>query len=59
MSELQTSVLILRDNMLYTGEKYTASKNFTLPPALTGGTNLTRPQGSNSGWDQSSVIYQT
>ena len=33
MSELQTSVLILRESMLYTGEIYT--------PAVTGGTNIT------------------
>ena len=41
MSELYTSVLISQENMLYTGEIYTASKNFTLPPAVTGGTSLT------------------
>ena len=35
MSELRIFVLIIRENMLYSG------KNFTLPPVVTVGTNLT------------------
>ena len=41
MSELKFFLLIVRKNMEYFGEIYTTSKNFTLPPAVTGGTNLT------------------
>ena len=36
MSELKISVLILRENMLYSGEFYTAGKNLILPPAAAG-----------------------
>ena len=39
MSEIKTSVLIVRENMFYSGEIYTTGK--TLPPAVTGGKNLT------------------
>ena len=41
MSELNISVLILRADMLISGEIYTTSKNFTLPPAVTAVTNIT------------------
>ena len=42
MSKLKTFVLIVLDNLLFSGEKnYTSCKNFTLPLAVTGGTNLT------------------
>ena len=41
MSEIQTSVLFSRESMLYNGEIYTTSKNFTVSPAVTGGTNIT------------------
>ena len=39
--ELKTSVLIVRKHILHSGEIYTATKNFTLPPAVTAVTNLT------------------
>ena len=35
MSELNISVVIMRENMLISGEIYTTGKNFTLPPAVT------------------------
>ena len=41
MSELDISVVIMRENMLISGEIYTTGKNFTLPPGLTGWTNFT------------------
>ena len=40
MSELNISVVMMRENMLIYGEIYTTGKSFTLPPAVTGGTNL-------------------
>ena len=40
MSEFQIiSLLIMRENMLFSGEIYTAGKIFTLPPAMTALTN--------------------
>ena len=42
MSELQIiSLLIMQENMLFSGEIYTAGKIFTLPAAVTVVTNLT------------------
>ena len=41
MGELKNSVLIVRENMLYSEEIYTAGKNFTLLPAVMGWKNLT------------------
>ena len=41
MSELNISVVIMRENMLISGEIYTTGKNFTLPPAVTAWTNST------------------
>ena len=42
MSEVQIiSLLIMRENMLFSGEIYTTGKNFTLPPAVTAVTNST------------------
>ena len=41
MFEPKTSVLIVRENMLYSRDIYTTGKNFTLPPAVTALTNLT------------------
>ena len=41
MSELNISVVIMRQNMLISGEIYTTGKNFTLPLAVTAETNLT------------------
>ena len=41
MSELKISVLIVRENSLYSGEVYTSVKNFTLLLGDTGWTNLT------------------
>ena len=41
MSELNISVVIMQENMLISGEIYTAGKSFTLPPAVTAVTNLT------------------
>ena len=41
MSELNISVLIMKENMLISGEIYIAGKNFTLPPAVTAWTNST------------------
>ena len=41
MSELNISVVIMRENMLISGEIYTTGKNFTLPLAVTAVTNLT------------------
>ena len=40
MSELKTSVLIVQENVLYSGEIYFVSNNFTLLPGVTAGTNL-------------------
>ena len=41
MSELNISVVIMRENMLISGEIYTTGKNFTLPAAVTAVTNIT------------------
>ena len=41
MSELNNSVVIMRENMLISGEIYPTGKNFTLPPAVTAVTNIT------------------
>ena len=41
MSELNISVVIMRENMLISGEIYPTGKNFTLPPAVTAVTNIT------------------
>ena len=41
MIELKTFLLILSENLLFYGEIYIPSKNFTLPPAVTAWTNLT------------------
>ena len=41
MSELKISVLIMQMKMLFSGEIYTTDKIFTLPLAVTAGTNLT------------------
>ena len=41
MTELKSSLLIVRKNVLNSGGIYTASKIFTLPPAVTAGTNTT------------------
>ena len=41
MSEFNISVLIMRDNMIISGEIYTTGKNFTLPPRVTAVTNIT------------------
>ena len=41
MSELNISVVIMRENMLISGKIYTSGKNFTLLPAVTAGTNIT------------------
>ena len=41
MSELNISVLIIPKTILISGEIYTADKNFTMPLAVTAGTNLT------------------
>ena len=40
MSELNISVLIIPKTILISGEIYTADKNFTMPLAVTAGTNL-------------------
>ena len=34
-------VLIMGEKMLFSGKIYTSGKNFTLPPAVTAGTNIT------------------
>ena len=49
MSELRISGLIMQENMLFFGKK------FTLPPVVTLGTNLT----SVFGGDKSQVIYRS
>ena len=41
MIELKTSVIIFQENVLYSKEIYTASKNFTLASAVPAVTNLT------------------
>ena len=41
-------VLIMRQNRLLYEEIYTASKNFTLPPAVLAVTNLTSGAGPNT-----------
>ena len=41
MSELNISVVIMRENILISGEIYTTGKYFTLPPAVTAVTNST------------------
>ena len=41
MIEHNLSVVIMRENMLISGEIYTTGKNFTLPPAVMAGTNST------------------
>ena len=41
MSELNISVVIMRENILISGEIYTTGKYFTLPPAVTAVTNIT------------------
>ena len=41
MSELKTSMLIVLENLLYSGEISTSGKNFTLQLGVTGWTNLT------------------
>ena len=41
MSKLDFFVLIMQSNMLFFGEIYTTGKDFTLPPAVTGVTNIT------------------
>ena len=48
MSELNNSVVIMRKNMLISGEIYTTGKNFTLPPGVTGVTNSTSDQGAGT-----------
>ena len=35
MSAFNIYVLIMRDNMIISGEIYTTGKNFTLPPTVT------------------------
>ena len=45
MSELEISVLIMRENMLFSGEIYTATKDFALPPVWSVVKNLTSGQG--------------
>ena len=40
MSELDISVIILWENMLFSGEIYTTGKNFTLPPLVTNPTSV-------------------
>ena len=48
MSELEISVLIMLimgENMLFSGEIYTATKHFALPLVLSVVTNLTSGQG--------------
>ena len=47
----QTFVLIMRSNMMFSGEIYTTGKNFTLPPAVTGVTNITSASNQPSDWD--------
>ena len=41
MSELNISVLIIRETLLFCGEIYTTGKKFSLPPAVTAVTNIT------------------
>ena len=41
MIELKASVIIFQENVLYSKEIYTASKNFTLASAVPAVTNLT------------------
>ena len=41
MSEFNISVLIMRDNVIISGEIYTTGKNFTLLPTVTAVTNIT------------------
>ena len=50
MSELEVSVL-MREKMLFSGEIYTTGKYFTMPPAVTGVTNIT-----SGGGDQKAVF---
>ena len=45
MSELEISVLIMRENMLFSGEIYTTTKYFALLPVLPVVANLTSGQG--------------
>ena len=45
MSELEILVLIMRENILFSGEIYTGTKHFALPPVLSVVTNLTSGQG--------------
>ena len=48
MSELEISVLIMRENMLFSGEICTATKDFALPPVWSVVKNLTSGQGGAS-----------
>ena len=50
MSELNISVVIMRENMLISGEIYTTGKNFTLPLAVTAMTNITSVYNGNLFW---------
>ena len=40
MSEFRISVIIVWENMLFSGEIYTTGKNFTLPPVVTNPTSV-------------------
>ena len=55
MSEFNISVLIMRDNVIISGEIYTTGKNFTLPPAVTAVTNIT--SGSNDPFFKSHLDF--
>ena len=50
MSELNISVVIMRENMLISGEIYTTGKNFILPLAVTAMTNITSVYNGNLFW---------
>ena len=55
MSEPNISVVIMRENMLISGEIYTTGKNFTLPLAVTALTNIT--SGSNDPFFKSHLDF--
>ena len=56
MSELNISVLIIPKTILISGEIYTADKNFTMPLAVTAGTNLTS-EGRNKQFSMKQMFF--
>ena len=54
--ESNISVLIIPKTILISGEIYTADKNFTMPLAVTAGTNLTS-EGRNKQFSMKQMFF--